>query len=79
MNENRRHARWTSTQGRCQDGQAGPSWLVIAAVRPWVLPAFNRRVGICGIDEPNWPGPARVPQVWMKRVRPDRRDFKEEA
>jgi hypothetical protein len=78
MNEDRRHARWTGTQGRSQDSQAGPSWLVIAAVRPWVLPVFDRSVGMRGIDEPNWPGPANVPQVWMKRVRPDRWDLKDE-
>jgi hypothetical protein len=78
MNEDRGHARWTGTQRSGQPGQAGPSWLVIAAVRPWVLPVFDRRVGIRGIDEPNWPGPAHMPQVWTKRVRPDRQDFQEE-
>jgi hypothetical protein len=49
MNGDRRDARWTGTDEYRQDDQTGPSWLVIAAVRPWILPVFDRRGGIRGI------------------------------
>jgi hypothetical protein len=39
----RRNARWMGIDPRRQAAKGGPGWLVIAAVRPWVLPMFEPR------------------------------------
>jgi hypothetical protein len=70
MNADRRYPSWTSAHGRTHVGPTGPSWLVFAAVRPWILPVYDRKVDFGGIDEPKSPRSAHY--GWMKRIRTDR-------
>ena len=42
----RRHAQWKGIDPRRQTARGGLRWLVIPAVRPWVLPMFEPRGAI---------------------------------
>jgi hypothetical protein len=73
MNEHRRyHPSFASARERPYGGRPGPSWLVFAAVRPWILPVVDRKVDFGDIDEPKSLRPAHDPYEWMKRIKPDR-------
>ena len=60
MND-RRHAHWMGIDPRRPTARRGPRWLVIAAVRPWVLPMFEPRGAIRDNDEPDGPRHGDVP------------------
>jgi hypothetical protein len=50
---------WTGINPRRQTARGGPRWLVMAAVRPWVLPMFEPGGAIRNTDEPDGPRPPR--------------------
>jgi hypothetical protein len=75
MNQDRHYPTWTSVHGRTDIRRTGPSWLVFAGVRPWILRVFDHRVDFGGIDEPKSPRRGHEPDVWMRRIKPDRQDL----
>jgi hypothetical protein len=52
----RRHDSATGIGPRCQIPRGGARWVVIAAVRPWVLPMFELRGAVCDNAEQDWSG-----------------------
>lgn len=61
---------------RNQTARDGPRWLVIAAVRPWVLPMFEARGSVRDNHEPDW---RRHGKPTDRTVNWSRRDFQEDV
>jgi hypothetical protein len=49
-----------------------PTWPLVAAARPCVMPAFDHCDGVRAFREPKSPRPAHEPYKWMNRIRPER-------
>jgi hypothetical protein len=61
-------AHWMGINRRRQTARRGPSWLVIAAVRPGVLPIFESWGAVRDADEPDWYGSfGRLSRAWLER------------
>jgi hypothetical protein len=63
---------------RRQTARGGPRWLVIAAVRPWVLPMFEPRGAIRDNGEPDGPRPGDEPMDRVRHTSWSGRDFQED-
>jgi hypothetical protein len=50
--------------------RARPTWLLVAAARPCVLPPFDHGDSLRAFHEPKSPRPAHEPYKWMSRIRP---------
>jgi len=77
MND-RRHAQWKGIDPRRQTARDGLRWLVIPAVRPWVLPMFGPRGAIRDNDEPYRPRPGDEPTHRVRQTSWSGRDFQED-
>ena len=67
MND-RRHIHRMGIDPRRQGARCGPRWLVITAVRPWVLPMFEPRGAIRENDEPDGLRPGDEPTDRMRQT-----------
>ena len=76
MND-RRHAQRKGIDPRRQTARGGLRWLVIPAVRPWVLPMFELR-GTIRDNEPDGPGPGDEPTHRVSQTSWSGRDFQED-